>query len=158
MFPGMKILIASVLSLTMITAVAQKNAGTKNTPAQKTKIILKTSLGNYTDSLNLPVDEVTQLIGVPFKVTDDKKNVYALVTYQFIYKRQAVTESDDMEKVSPTTSMASARFSVTPLPEIWLNNIRQGLKPAEELFYFDIVVKDAQGKLYFAPNLKIITK
>jgi hypothetical protein len=34
--------------------------------------------------------------------------------------------------------------------------ITEQLKPGEEIFFFDVVVKDAQGRLMFAPNLKLV--
>jgi hypothetical protein len=155
MLPSMKILLASVLSFTMVTAFAQ---APKITPAQKTKIILKTSLGNYSDSVITTVDELLQSIALPLTVTDDKKNTYHIITYRFLYKRQGITENEEMDRVYPATSVVSGQFNTATLPDLWLSTIREELKPGEELYFFDIGVKDAQGKLMIAPNLKIITR
>ena len=58
--------------------------------------------------------------------------------------------------MSPQTDIAADRFTVTPLPEIWQSNINEFLHTGEELFFFDVIVFDKQGKLFFAPELKII--
>ena len=153
----MKILLVFVLSLIVLTGMAQppKNGNAKTPVVKKIKPKLTTRLGNYTDSATIGVDELTALILNPLQIADDKKNAYAITTYGLMYTRQGVTENEDLDKTSPATSSISSRFTTTPFPEIWMNNIRSQLKPGEELYFYDVVVKDAQGKLWFAPNLKL---
>lgn len=120
---------------------------------------LYTSLGAKKDTLiTASINETTALINQAITVTDDKKGVYTVSSYQCLYKRKAVTEDEETGKVSPTTSIVVQRFTTTPLSEIWRTTISQQLKAGEEITFFDIVVKDGQGRLMFAPTLKITVK
>ncbi len=120
---------------------------------------LKTSLGSRSDSVVLvPVDEVVQLITLPLTITDDKKTAYTISSYQCMYKRLAVTEDEESGKVSPVKSIVAEFFRTTPLSEIWKKTITEQLKPGEEIYFFDVVVKDAKGRLMLAPNIKILVQ
>jgi hypothetical protein len=142
------------------TSIAQTKPAKPIAQVQKFKPPkLYISLGAKKDTLiTAGVDEVTALINQSLSVTDDKKGVYTITSYQCLYKRKAVTEDEETGKVSPTTSIVVQRFSTTPLSEIWRKTISEQLKPGEEISFFDIVVKDAQGHLMFAPALKITVK
>lgn len=145
-----------------IAAISQtKPAKPAVTPAvQKFKPPkLYTSLGVKKDTIiTAGVDETTVLINQSLSVTDDKKAAYIITSYQCLYKRKAVTEDEESGKVSPTTSIVVQQFRTTPLSEIWRKTISEQLKPGEEITFFDIVVKDAQNRLMFAPSVKIIVK
>ena len=149
-----------VLALTvMVMPLLAQTPKTPNTkaPVQKSKLPkLTTVLGARSDSVSITIEEALQLIKFPLRITDDKKTAYQVYTYQFLYRRKEITEDENTGKVSPATSMIANRFSSTPLPDIWQMNIGVRLRSGEELFFFDIVVKDATGKLMFAPSLKII--
>lgn len=157
-----------LLSLCCFTAILTGNmvmAQTKPAkpaaqPVQKFKPPkLYTSLGTKKDTLlTVSAGEATALINQPLVVTDDKKAVYAVSSYQCMYKRKAVTEDEETGKVSPITSIVVQRFTTTPLSEIWRKTISEQLKAGEEISFFDIVVKDAQNRLMFAPGLKIVVK
>jgi hypothetical protein len=97
-------------------------------------------------------------LGTPILVKDDKNNVYKVTYYQFAYTRRAVTEDEKTGKLSPTTSLATDYFTSTPLPEKWVRIIREDLKPGEQLFFCDVIVKDTTGQSFYAPNIKIITQ
>jgi hypothetical protein len=142
---------------------------TSNTSAQtkpakptvaKSKIPkLFTSLGSKTDTIvTVSVDEAIALINQPLKVTDNNKGVYTISSYHCLYKKRGVTEDEESGKISPTTSVSAQRFTTTPLSALWQRIITEELKPAEEIFFFDVVVKNAAGKLFFAPNLKLLVK
>ncbi len=117
---------------------------------------LVTFLGIRSDSSIVSVDEALQLIKQSLIITDDKKIGYTITSYQCMYKRKGVTEDEVSGKVSPTSSIVANLFKTTPLPELWRKIISEQLKRGEEIFFFDIVVKDAKGHLAFAPNLKLI--
>jgi len=119
---------------------------------------LYTYLGNNHDSTEVYLEEALQLVRLPLRITDDKKGPYTISSYQFIYKRIGVTEDEKSGKVSPTTTISSDLFRSSPLPKIWSDNIAGQLKKGEELFFFDVIVKDAAGRLMFAPNLFIKVK
>lgn len=119
---------------------------------------LFTVLGIAKDSVVMPVEQAKALIGASLKVTDDKNNPLTVTYYQFLYKRKAMTEDEETGKFSPTTSIASDYFTSTPLPEKWVRIIKEDLIAGEELYFFDVIAKDAQGHPFYAPNVKIITK
>ena len=90
-----------------------------------------------------------------FVDADDKNNSYPVYSYQFAYKRIGVTEDEETGKTSPQSDLVADKFTVTPQPEIWKSNIADQLHSGEQLYFFDIVVKDKQGRLFFAPEIKI---
>ena len=163
MSPVKKIIALSILSITVLNVLAQPPKTTRPaTAAQKPKPKLMSSVGGYKDSVTVSVDAANDLITKPILVTDDKKVTYTIATYQFLYRKNGVIEDLPEEggsgKTTPTSTLVANRFKTTPLPDLWVKSIAADLEPGEELQYFDIVVRDAQGKLYFAPNIKIIIK
>lgn len=148
------------LLIVFTTVQAQPPKTTKATaPAQKfTPPILTTVLGIHADSAIVVLEEAVQLITLPLKITDDKRNTYTVTSYQFWYKKRGVTENEETGKVTPTYTTISDLFRVTPLPEKWRNNISQQLRSGDEFNFIDVIVKDSQGRVMFAPTLKIKIK
>ena len=119
-------------------AIAQKPK-----PANTQKFVLpklKIALGSRSDSvLTVSVDEAIDLINKPLTVTDDKKAVYTITSYQCLYKRKSVTEDEESGKVSPVSSMVAQTFKTTPLSAIWIKTISEQLKAGEECRWpFDV--------------------
>jgi hypothetical protein len=140
-----------------MAAGMQLHAQTK--PVAKYKVpTLFTQLGGLRDSVNITVQEAENIIGQPLKIYDDKKGTYTISSYQFLYRKRGVTENEETGKVTPITSIVSNRFKVTPLPDTWTNQVKEQVKSGEELFFFDVIAKDAQGRIMYAPNLKIMVK
>ncbi len=162
MVPVKNIFFPITLLFVFTTLMAQppKKGTVKESTQQKFKPpIVKTSLGDHSDSVVLiNVEEGLQLVKLPLIITDDKKNNYGISSYQFLYRKVGVTEDEETGKVSPISSMISDFFRSTPLPDIWVTNISQQLRAGEELYFFDVIAKDAQGHLFFAPTLKIKIK
>lgn len=115
---------------------------------------LTTSLSGYKDSVGLTQEQVAAIIDKALVVTDDKKSVYKVSSYQFVYKRRGVSETED-GKAIPATSVNSQLFTVSPLQPIWVKTIREQMRKGEELWFLSVVVKDAAGKVMYAPPLKI---
>jgi hypothetical protein len=152
-----------VLPFLIISATVQSQK--PKTPVAKTPVLQKykppklvAALGVRSDSATVFVEEAVQLIRLPLKITDEKKNAYTISSYQVMYKRKAVTENEETGKAIPIMSNVTDLFRETPLPELWKRIITEQLRPGEELFFFDIIAKDAQGRLMFAPDLKIKIK
>lgn len=116
---------------------------------------LYTQLGEFRDSVSISVAAAENSIGQMLKVFDDKKGTYTISSYQFLYKKKGVTENEETGKVSPTSTIVSQRFKTSPLPQIWIDNVREEVKSGEELFFFDVIAKDAQGRVMYAPDFKI---
>lgn len=116
---------------------------------------VKTAWGRCVDSIGITKEEAAQLLSIPLRITDAQNKAYTIASYQVAYTRVTVTEDEATGKVLPSTEMVSDRFTVTPLPELWQNNIKTRLKKGEKFYFFDVIVKDAQGRLFFAPDLKV---
>ena len=116
---------------------------------------LKTFLEGYSDSVSVTVTEAEKIIASPLKVIDAKNNAYTLTYYQFMYTRKVVTEDEKTGKALPAVSKVADHFTSSPLPDIWVNTIRQQVKAGEELHFFDVIVKDTQGRSMYASELKI---
>jgi hypothetical protein len=149
-----KILIAFFLIISQINFAQIK----KNQPVKIKPPKLISSIGIFKDSVVIKTDQAKAILGTPILVKDDKNNVYKVTYYQFAYTRRAVTEDEKTGKLSPTTSLATDYFTSTPLPEKWVRIIREDLKPGEQLFFCDVIVKDTSGQSFYAPNIKIITQ
>lgn len=119
---------------------------------------LKTLWGSNSDSATVPMEEATQLVALPLRITDAQNKVYTVAVYHLLYKRIAVTENEETGKTSPTTSNVYQLFRETPLPAIWIKTMQERLQPGEEILIFDVIAKDSNGKLYPAPNLKLSVK
>ena len=159
-----KLLFTVIFFLTVSVVFAQKpkpkpTTTTKPAGFQKfTPPKLTSMLGIRSDSAIVYREEALQLINLPLRVTDNKKGIYTISSYQVMYKRRAVTEDEKTGKVSPVTSTASDVFRTTPLPQLWIKILTEQMRAGEELYFFDIVAKDAQGRMMFAPELRIKVK
>ena len=120
--------------------------------------VVKTFLGVNQNGAQVTVDEGNQLIGLPLKIVDEKNNVYTISSYQFFYRQKSYVLNDETGKKEVTFNLVANRFDSTPLPKVWVDNIKGRLQPEEQLNYFDIVVKDDKGREFFAPGLKITIK
>lgn len=147
--------IKQLFFLCLMLAGTQLMAQTKpaTTPYKVPK--LYTQLGEFRDSVSISVGEAEKSIGQTLKIFDDKKGAYTVSSYQFLYRKKGVTENEETGKVSPTSTIVSQRFKATPLPQIWIDTIREEVKSGEELFFFDVIAKDAQGRVMYAPDFKI---
>lgn len=117
---------------------------------------LYTYLTTYKDSVSIPLVMGESIIAAKLKIVDDRNVEYTVSSYQFLYKKKTVTEDELTGKVSPAISIVSDRFTASPLPRLWIDKIKEQLKSGEELFFFDVIAKDTQGRVMYASNLKLI--
>jgi hypothetical protein len=117
--------------------------------------VVQTFLGINTNGASVTKEEASQLVSFPLKITDAKKNVYPVESYQFLYKRKSVVQDEETGKKESTFTTVADRFRVTPLPQVWVDNIKGGFQKDEQLYFFDIVVHDNSGRKFSAPDLKI---
>jgi hypothetical protein len=120
--------------------------------------VVKTYLGVNQNGAEVTLDEGTQLVGLSLKITDEKNNQYPVVSYQFLYRQKSYILNDETGEKEKVFTISADRFQETPLPKLWVENIRQRLQPEEQLYFFDIVVKDKEGREFFAPEIKITIK
>ena len=105
-------------------------------------------------------EEGKQLITFPLQVTDAKKNVYIIVSFGFAYTRIGITEDETTGKTAPQSDVVGRNFTghENPLPTVWQTNIIETLHQGEQLYFYDVFVKDNQNRTFIAPNLKITIK
>ncbi|MDE3182201.1 MAG: hypothetical protein KGM16_02170 [Bacteroidota bacterium] len=158
----MKLMIRLFLCIFMLSSFnAVSFAQDKTTITKEPKFkppVVKTYLGVNQNGAQVVVDEGVQLVGLPLKVVDAKNNPYTIDSYQFLYKQKSFIRDDETGKKEEVFTIAADRFNATPLPKVWVDNIRRRLQKDEQLYFFDIVVKDKQGRKFFAPELKITIK
>ena len=116
---------------------------------------VQTFLGRNINGATVTIEEANQLINLPLKITDDKNNVYTIASYQFVYKRKSVIEDEQTGKKEVVFTTVADLFKTTPSPEVWRASIGGRVQKGEELYYFDIIVKDKLNRKFFAPELKI---
>ena len=142
-----------LFSITGLVSFAQDSTITK-VPKFKPPFV-KSYLGIKTNGTTATSEEASQLIVLPLKITDDKKNIYTIDSYHFLYKRKGVVQDEETGKKSTTFTNVADVFKTTPLPKVWIDNLKDGFQKDEELYFFDIVVKDNKNRKFFAPDLKI---
>ena len=150
--------VPALLLLLPFYAVAQKSdtARVEVTKVKKFKPpVVKVVWGKRSNGDTVTVPEANELIGLPLKVTDDKNGVYTVSSYHLLYKRKGsiLNQETGRERVIFTT--VSDIFKETPLPEGWIKGLKGYFQSDEELLFFDIVVKDQNNRIFFAPNLKL---
>ncbi len=158
----MKILIKIFLCIFLLSSItnnsfAQDKSIIKKEPKFKPPVV-KTYLGVNQNGAQVTVDEGVQLVGLPLKIVDAKNNAYTISSYQFLYRQKSYFLDDETGKKEEAFTIAADRFSSTPLPKVWVDNIRRNLQKDEQLYFFDIVVKDKEGRQFFAPEIKITIK
>jgi hypothetical protein len=156
--------VTCVCGLSTVLAQKPKPAITKPVVAKPAQRFIPPKLTSMLgirsgDTVSVYLEEAVQLVTFPLKVADDKKSTYNIASYQLMYKKRGVTESEDMSgKTAPVMTTVIGNFKTTPLSPIWIKSLTEQLKIGEELYFFDIVAKDAQGRLMFAPDLRIKVK
>jgi hypothetical protein len=156
-----KIIWVCLLMTFFASPVFAQNKPSNSTVTQGKKFkppVLKTLLLNFTDSVVVSVTEAQQALGGKLTVMDAAKKTYTLTYYQVLYERRVMTEDEETGKLTPTRTLVSDHFKTTPLPQTWVSQISSQLKPGEMIYFFDIIVKDAQGRVMYAPDLKLILR
>ncbi len=150
----MKLFFFTLLFINAAFTVKAQNATTVKVSKFKPPVVTS-FLGSNTNGAGVTKEEASELVSLPLQIKDAKGNIYPVLSYQFLYKRKSVVEDEETGKKETTFTTVASRFSATPLPAIWIDNIKDGFQPGEEIFYFDIAVKDNKGREFYAPDLKI---
>jgi hypothetical protein len=158
----MKIILKYFLCIFLFAATAKISFAQQKeviTKVQKFKPpVVKTFLGINQNGAQVTTDEANQLIALPLKIVDAQNHAYPISSYRFLYRKKSIILNDETGRKEETFTITADRFDTTPLPKVWINNIQGHLQPEEQLYFFDIVVKDKEGREFFAPELKITIK
>ncbi len=148
-----------LMGFTLITCINVNAQRTKPQVPNTLKAIKFTStIGGYKNGDFLAPQLADSIIGMPLKIIDEKNNAYTISSYQFLYRKIVTSEDEATGKTFKTSSVKASLFKTTPLTNIWLNAVREQLKPGEELHFFDIIVKDAKSNAMYAPDIKLTIK
>lgn len=142
------------VSFAFLYTNAQKDVITK-VPHFKPPVV-KVILGDIGKDSLISVESAAANLPMILKVTDPKGTVYPIESYQFVYTKKGAMQDEQSGKVVPTSTIQASRFFTSPIPKVWSDNISNNLHRGEELYFFDIVVKDKQGRKFFAPPLKFV--
>ncbi|RYY70791.1 MAG: hypothetical protein EOO13_05395 [Chitinophagaceae bacterium] len=146
-----------LISFLLLAFTLNVTAQTK--PAVKFKPLpLTTVIGGYRDSATITVAEAERIIGEKIYIADSKKVAYTVSSYQLAYRKLGVTEDEQTGKVTPTYTLVSNLFKLSPLPPIWIKQIKEQIKSGDELWIFDVIAKDPQGRVMYAPDVKLKVK
>ena len=104
--------------------------------------------------------QAKSILGQKLTIKDAKGNTnYTIQSYQFIYTKRTVSEDENGKAISSKSIVAKQFYNGDPLSATFTNAIREQMIEGEELYFFDIIVKDDKGRIMFSPALKIfITK
>ena len=117
--------------------------------------VVKAMLGIRSSGDTVTTTEASELIGLPLKITDKKQGVYTVSSYRFLYKRRGSILNQETGREREIFTTVSDLFKETPLPAGWVKELKGNFQSDEEILFFDIVVKDQDNRIFFAPNLKI---
>ena len=151
----MRLLLIILLAFFFSATDGQKKPVKATTKSPVKPLKLKTFLGKNENGAIVTLDEALQLINFPLRITDINNQRVTILSYNFTYKRKAFLEDENTHKQQITFTTVGDVFKASPLPQIWRDNLTESLKKDEELFFFDIIIKDNQGRKTFAPELKI---
>ena len=115
------------------------------------------TLQNYKDSVVISAEEAKSLLDKTLAFKDDKGVVYKIARYLFVYKKLVSVERED-GSIGTNSTLVAQVFQSSPLPELWVNNIRLDLKSGEELLFTDIILTAPGGQNFYAKQLKIVIK
>jgi hypothetical protein len=152
---NMKLLFVIVVLFISSNIIAQKSA---SKPIKFKPPKLTTMLGIFKDSMSISPAQVEAVIGEMLKVVTVKNESYQVTSYQFLYRKIVTSEDETTGKPYLTTSVKSSLFKISPLPQMWLDAVRELPRPGEEIIFFDVIAKDKEGRYMYAPNLKLIIK
>lgn len=150
----LRLLVFNILLLMAFNGICQTGKVTKMPPVKPP--VLKTVIGKFGNNAVVSIDEAKTLLAMPLSISDVANNDFAISSYSFLFKRKGVIEDEETGKRSSAFTTVADKFNKTPLPQLWITNINDGgLVKDEEFYFFDIVVKDGKGRLFYAPDLKI---
>ena len=115
-------------------------------------------LGSCDGTDSISVKEADTLITMPLQIRDRKKNVYSVSSYGFLYRRRGYIQDDKTGLYHITYTTVSEQFKTTPLPRIWIVNMKGSFQPGEQLHFFDLIASDNLGHLFYVPDLVINIK
>ena len=158
-----KLTVFLLSSLLIISTFSQSSPRTHSKSTSKSlhpalPLKLKTMLGKNVDGAIISVEEGLQLLDSPLKIIDDKNIPFNILSYNLMYKRKGLIQNDATGRDEVAFTSIGDRFTKTPLSATWIKLIKNTLKKDEQLYFYDIIIKDRMGRKTFAPDLRLEIK
>lgn len=119
---------------------------------------LYTQLGGYQKKAHISFQEMQRIIDSPLQIADKQNKKYKVVSYLFSYRKKDVYVDDETMRLKTHYEYISYYVLENPLPKKRVKNIKAEIKEGEEFWFEKIIVKDAEGHRYFAPDIYIKTQ
>lgn len=119
---------------------------------------LYTRLGGYQKKVHISFQEMQRIIDSPLRIADKQNKSYTVVSYLFSYRKKDVYVDDETMRLKTHYEYISYYVLENPLPQKRVKNIKAEIREGEEFWFEKIIVKDAKGHRYFAPDIYIKTQ
>ena len=117
--------------------------------------VLQSFWGYYKAGVH-PVETVRMLIDTAIWVMDDQKQRYIVRSFRVNYFSNDQYEDETTGKMKTRRNLLSKEFRETNmLSDLWKQSIYESLKPKDEILIDLLSVKDKQGRIFYAPDIKI---
>jgi hypothetical protein len=106
---------------------------------------------------NITLENVISLLDSSIKIFADKKVKLPLAKAVLVYRSKDYYEDETTGNLKRKLNSYSYNFHyIDTLPENWKNFLKENMKPGDQLHFADIYVKNRNGYLFTAPDIKII--
>lgn len=156
----MKKYVSTVFAVTCLFISLQcfsQKATTETVKKFKPPVVTSYLGGNLSGAL-VTATEADTLITLPLRVMDKKNIAYPIISYGCIYKQKGTMMDDETGEIKTVFTTLADRFKTTPLPKLWITHLKGHFQQGEELYFFDIVAKDKENRIFLAPDLKMTIK
>lgn len=143
-------LIALACCFGILNAVAQNNTTTQKPPQLQ-------SFWGYYKSGTHPLEVVLRITDTAIWVIDELKQRYTIRSFRINYFSYDSYEDEATGKIKYRHNLLSSEFRETDqLNELWKQKLYEELKPKDEIHIDLLSVRDKQGRIFYAPDIKIV--
>lgn len=143
----------TILMLVLLTCVFSQTHAQEKPSLQPPA--LQSFWGYYKAGIH-PVEMVRTMIDTAIWVMDEQKQRYTIRSFRVNYFSNDQYEDETTGKLKTRRNLLSKEFRETNmLSDLWKQSIYESLKPKDEILIDLISVKDKQGRIFYAPDIKI---
>jgi hypothetical protein len=151
-----------VIAFIMIGNIAFAQKPNTKTNIAKIKVYETVWGGLKGNNITITPEIARDVIQKNIVVVDEKRTPMPIVRFSLLYRKFGMAEEETEDgptgKPIPTYTTSIGDFTNNKLTPSWITNTTDQLKKGDELVLFDIVIKDANGRNAFAPQLKILIR
>lgn len=115
------------------------------------------SFWSNTKGGHLPLENVLAIIDSAVWVMDVKKNKYFISRFILLYRSKDKYEDEQTGEIKTRFNSNSTQVRNAPvLEEKWRKFLYENIKPGDEVWISDIIVRDKKGEYYKAPDVKVV--